>query len=61
MNEVCCFCGTSEPEGNLLRLIIIINDDGEEQEFVCHKKCFVDRIIPGMILHPDLLESDTDS
>ena len=58
MNEICCFCGKSELIGVLIHFSVLVNRDGEEQQFACHKHCLVEKIIDYIPLHPDLIDND---
>lgn len=57
---VCCFCGNSLPFEAAVILEVWPNAKSEESQVLySHKSHFVKALDKSVILHPDLLDTDT--
>jgi hypothetical protein len=56
---VCCFCGEALHESSAVLLAVFPTSSREEsQQLYAHAKCLVERLRPGLPLHPALTARD---
>jgi hypothetical protein len=58
---VCCFCGKQLPYKSAVLIVVYPTADRDEsQSLYAHRAHLVTRLIPGMSLHPALVEKQDD-